>query len=356
MDLNRLVWVTVGKTDHQAWLVDEEEGSSSNEDEVLIQWDSARFNEWVPRSSVRHEMTSSRRRSVSRVARTTTSQTTSTETKSKRSGRVTTRKSHPQSKIGETNDRRNLRSKKRSRPSQSTTTDGGCNHDDEPSLKMRQLDGREPDEIDEVTAIDYIKNKIKLEVESRDQDEEEGPSFTETQQRVFHELLTGESLFTPKSKNRKIRRNSGEGQEGDIGRPIVDRTPDSSVGRNVYEEPDTISSSESKQGIDVGRASRRISCADNYIPDCVSESGLSSVPTLDSLSSSNAVSEVLNSLSRADVKVGFGGRRALGRSVEDFFQSRRDVQELVSTLQLDHSSNKNLLLLASVLDFLPNDS
>lgn len=70
MGSKRTVWVSVGKTHHQAWLVEgvvdphtsQDMNQACNEEKVLIQWESVRYTEWVPRSSVHFEIPSLRRR------------------------------------------------------------------------------------------------------------------------------------------------------------------------------------------------------------------------------------------------------------------------------------------------------
>lgn len=70
MGSKRSVWVSVGKTHHQAWLVEggvdlhavQAINQKRNDGQVLIQWESVRYTEWVPRSSVHFEIPSIRRR------------------------------------------------------------------------------------------------------------------------------------------------------------------------------------------------------------------------------------------------------------------------------------------------------
>lgn len=66
MGSKRPVRVSVGKTHHQAWLVegvvDQHGVQKRNDEQVLIQWESVRYTEWVPRSSVHFEIPSLRRR------------------------------------------------------------------------------------------------------------------------------------------------------------------------------------------------------------------------------------------------------------------------------------------------------
>lgn len=459
MDLNRLVWVTVGKTDHQAWLVDDNtknaKASSGEEDTILVQWDVARFNEWVPRSAVRQGMPS-RRRCESLVPRTALLPETAAKSKGKGplSRNDNPRNDNPKSKVGETG-RRKLQIKKRPRPSRSAQVEGskkneessetqpffykrtkveereepvateticistvkrstrrdvaassileskslpitkrarteniadehegsifeqqaGCHEEVEeivlkPCAVGASNDGNVREE-NEVEAEDKDRNRsdvsIKVEIGAQDVDGEGEDSWTKTQQRVFHELLTGQSLFTPKSEKSEIRRHFfGEKQDttkGDFRLTIVDRTPDSSMRWKVSKvSPDDIFADSEEIGVgqDLRKTPRAGSdCGKNG--DCVSESGASSVPTLNSLSSStNAVDEILNSPPRADVKCGSlakdrGTRVAGEESFEDSIL--RDVQQLASSsMQLVVGPHKNLLLLASVLDFLPHDS
>jgi hypothetical protein len=58
---DKMVWVTVGKTEHQAWLVEEVAGG---QELVLIRWESTRGQERVPSLSIRHNMPSRRGRST----------------------------------------------------------------------------------------------------------------------------------------------------------------------------------------------------------------------------------------------------------------------------------------------------
>lgn len=58
-NIRQLVWVTVGKTDHQAWLLGE---IGSQEEWVLIQWESTRMIEQVPVSSIHLNVLSQRKR------------------------------------------------------------------------------------------------------------------------------------------------------------------------------------------------------------------------------------------------------------------------------------------------------
>jgi hypothetical protein len=59
-DFNKLVWVLVGKTEHQAWLLEE----LADRDMVMIRWESTRLKERVPVLSIRLDLPgrSSRRR------------------------------------------------------------------------------------------------------------------------------------------------------------------------------------------------------------------------------------------------------------------------------------------------------
>jgi hypothetical protein len=58
-EIHQLVWVTVGKTDHPAWLLGE---SGTQEKAVLVQWESTRGIEEVPMNSIRFDFPSQRKR------------------------------------------------------------------------------------------------------------------------------------------------------------------------------------------------------------------------------------------------------------------------------------------------------
>ena len=58
-ELKKLVWVTVGKTEHQAWLLEDVKGKSV----VSIRWETTRTEERVPVLSIRYEAPDNGRRS-----------------------------------------------------------------------------------------------------------------------------------------------------------------------------------------------------------------------------------------------------------------------------------------------------
>jgi hypothetical protein len=58
-EFHQLVWVTVGKTDHPAWLLGESDGSQQK---VLVQWESTRGIEEVPITSIHFNFPSQRKR------------------------------------------------------------------------------------------------------------------------------------------------------------------------------------------------------------------------------------------------------------------------------------------------------
>jgi hypothetical protein len=58
-EIHQLVWVTVGKTDHPAWLLGESDGSQQK---VLVQWESTRGIEEVPITSIHFNFPSQRKR------------------------------------------------------------------------------------------------------------------------------------------------------------------------------------------------------------------------------------------------------------------------------------------------------
>ena len=105
--MKRLVWVTIGKTDHQAWLLEDLDAQtlsrgkkSGGADGVLIEWDTTGDKVRVHRSSIHLEMPSRRRR-VSRgtpiVVAETPSSRESTERNEKKTSKCTEKEDEKQS-------------------------------------------------------------------------------------------------------------------------------------------------------------------------------------------------------------------------------------------------------------------
>ena len=60
LGVDKLVWVTVGKTEHQAWLLED----LTEQETVLVRWESTRTDERVPVVAVRYTIPSRRQRQL----------------------------------------------------------------------------------------------------------------------------------------------------------------------------------------------------------------------------------------------------------------------------------------------------
>lgn len=261
MGSKRLIWVAVGKTFHQAWLLEcidplavDAINEKSSDEQVLIQWESVRYREWVSKSSVHFEMPTIRRRQpqTSENSQPTelqkaaeqlqpTSTTSDSETClnpcnshpiiseiSEEVSEVIPSKKQPEKKrprvleflqeVDPTTMVRPKRTKSPLQPQEPVTSErvlrsAGTGMDktdrtEEAEDETQKVHRRESHPVNNVRAtkntLSGTTSTTKKNFMLRDLEADE--NFTEVQLRVFNELWTGENLFTPRSQKPQRRK------------------------------------------------------------------------------------------------------------------------------------------------------